>query len=334
MDFEEIGTILRNERERQGLSIEVVMDATKISKSNILAIENGDKTGLPHPVYAKGFVKSYARYLGLDAEELSMVVDREYKDHTNMPREHGYEVAPLAERAFQDHDGGEGRKRRSGLPIFFLIIILAAVAGGAFLLTQKKESTPVAPAATSEKTEAPATIPPASEVSPGAIVDQNDQAGETPSAVEEGSSKEKTPDGAATEPKAETPPSPPPAKTAAKPKADAAEKAADAVAFGKNAEDSSKTAVEEEQEKQKYEHILVIRAVTAKGCWVGVWKNDEVQMARDFVLKNGEPLRLMFNYPRRIRIGNVAGVTVTYNGAPYELDPAKGNIQTLTFGAE
>jgi len=40
----------------------------------------------------------------------------------------------------------------------------------------------------------------------------------------------------------------------------------------------------------------------------------------------------MFNSPRRIRIGNVAGVTMTYNGKPYALDSSQGNIQTLTFG--
>ena len=58
-------------------------------------------------------------------------------------------------------------------------------------------------------------------------------------------------------------------------------------------------------------------------------------MARDFgVLKQGEPLRLMFNHARRIRIGNASGVTVSYNGQPYPLDLKRGNIQTLTFGLE
>ncbi len=87
-------------------------------------------------------------------------------------------------------------------------------------------------------------------------------------------------------------------------------------------------------EKQKYDHILIIRATTEKGCWVGVWKEGEAKMARDFVFKQGEPLRLMFNYARRIRIGNASGVVVSYNGKPYPLDLTHGNIQTLRFGSE
>lgn len=84
--------------------------------------------------------------------------------------------------------------------------------------------------------------------------------------------------------------------------------------------------------KQQYDHVLIIRAISDKGCWIGVWRGNETAMARDFVLKQGEPLRLMFNNPRRIRIGNASGVSVTYNGKPYSLDAAKGNIQTLKFG--
>ncbi|MDD3313088.1 helix-turn-helix domain-containing protein [Pseudodesulfovibrio sp.] len=339
MDFEEVGSILRNERERKGLSIEVVMEATKISKTNILAMESGDKSGLPHPVYAKGFVKSYARYLGLDGDDLCMVVDREYQDHTNMPREHGYEVAPLAEKAFHDHEGGEGRKRRSGLPLFLVIVILAALAGSIFFLAQRKDADKaVTPAATSEKTQAPAAAAPAAapDAAPASEAAPAGEPGEPAAGQPAASQSSADLPGAAAQ--AETapaepaiaPPVPPPARQ----EAAARDKAADLVTVGRKDEDAAKASAEEEQAKQKYDHILVIRATTEKGCWIGVWKGDEVQMTRDFVLKEGEPLRLMFNYPRRIRIGNVAGVSVSYNGKPYSLDQKKGNIQTLTFGAE
>jgi len=332
MDFEELGSILRSERERKGLSIEVVMEATKISKTNILAMESGDKSGLPHPVYAKGFVKSYARYLGLDADDLCMVVDREYQDHTNIPREHGYEVAPLAEKAFHDHESGE-RKRRSGLPLFLVIVFLAALAGAIFFLAQRKDADkPVTPAATSEKTEAPAAALPDSAPAPESapVTEPGQPAADQPAGQSSADQPGVAPAPANAAPgAAETaPPVPPPAKKAAK------DKAADMVTVGRKDEDAAKASAEEEQAKQKYDHILVIRATTTKGCWIGVWKGDEVQMTRDFVLKEGEPLRLMFNYARRIRIGNVAGVSVSYNGKPYPLDQAKGNIQTLTFGAE
>jgi cytoskeleton protein RodZ len=70
MELHEIGTLLRRERQKQGLSLEEVGEKTKISHRIISAIENGEEGRLPHPVYAKGFVKSYAGLLGLDPEQL------------------------------------------------------------------------------------------------------------------------------------------------------------------------------------------------------------------------------------------------------------------------
>ncbi|MFW6415082.1 MAG: helix-turn-helix domain-containing protein [Thermodesulfobacteriota bacterium] len=70
MDTREIGEVLRNERINQGLSLDDVHDKTKISPYVLQNIEEGILDYLPHPVYVKGFIKSYANVLGLDAEEL------------------------------------------------------------------------------------------------------------------------------------------------------------------------------------------------------------------------------------------------------------------------
>lgn len=84
---------------KKGLSIEVVMEATKISRINVLALESGDRSALPHPVYTKGFVKSYARFLGLDSDELSMAVDREFQEEAEEAEE-VEEVVPMARQPF------------------------------------------------------------------------------------------------------------------------------------------------------------------------------------------------------------------------------------------
>lgn len=319
MNFEELGLTLQREREKQGLSIEVVMEATKISRTNLVAMEGGDRSALPHPVYAKGFVRSYARYLGLDADELCMVVDREFQDQSEDVADHGYEVSPAAEKAFQEKEGPEGRKKKKrAWPLLLLLVVVIGIAAFVFLglkgkdVSVKTQSGPIA-----EQTEAaPAASDEAqkpSEVSEEAEADAPGQAaGETDSQASDGKEAEKA---------VETAPATPPA-----------EKKAEPVVVPDEADQAEKTA--DQPEKQKYDHILIIRATTEKGCWVGVWKEDETKMARDFVLKEGEPLRLMFNLPRRVRIGNASGVTVSYNGKPYPLDLKRGNIQTLTFGFE
>lgn len=78
MDLIEIGSILREGRERLGLSVETVEERTKIAPNVILALEEGNRDRFPHPVYARGFVRSYALLLGLDAVELCAHFSREY----------------------------------------------------------------------------------------------------------------------------------------------------------------------------------------------------------------------------------------------------------------
>src|SRR6476619_3122331 len=64
------GEELRREREIRGISIKEISDATKISKRFLDAIERNDHKTLPAPVFTRGFVREYARYLGLNIEEM------------------------------------------------------------------------------------------------------------------------------------------------------------------------------------------------------------------------------------------------------------------------
>jgi len=63
-----IGDLLARERQKRGLSLEVVAAATRIRVGHLAAIERGDLDALPGPVYARGYVRSYAAYLGLSAQ--------------------------------------------------------------------------------------------------------------------------------------------------------------------------------------------------------------------------------------------------------------------------
>ncbi len=64
------GEELRREREIRGISLKEIADATKISKRFLEAIERNDHKTLPAPVFTRGFVREYARYLGLNAEDM------------------------------------------------------------------------------------------------------------------------------------------------------------------------------------------------------------------------------------------------------------------------
>lgn len=65
-----IGERLRNAREARGLSLDEIEAATRIRRRYLEALENEAFDQLPGGAYAKGFLRNYASYLGLPAEDL------------------------------------------------------------------------------------------------------------------------------------------------------------------------------------------------------------------------------------------------------------------------
>lgn len=65
-----VGEVLQDARERKGVDLHRAERDTKIRAKHLAALESGDYSELPGPVYARGFLRNYATYLGLDAEEV------------------------------------------------------------------------------------------------------------------------------------------------------------------------------------------------------------------------------------------------------------------------
>jgi hypothetical protein len=63
--FRDFGALLARERRARGLSLERVAAATRIRVTHLDAIERGDPAALPGEVYARGYVRTYADYLGM-----------------------------------------------------------------------------------------------------------------------------------------------------------------------------------------------------------------------------------------------------------------------------
>jgi len=66
-----IGEILREARERKDVTFDDVYNATKIKKRYLQAMELEEWGRLPGRVYAKGFLRTYARFLDLDEQSMS-----------------------------------------------------------------------------------------------------------------------------------------------------------------------------------------------------------------------------------------------------------------------
>ena len=66
-----VGERLRIAREAQGLTLDEIAASTRVPKRHLQTIERGSYDGLPAPTYSAGFIKIWARQLGLDGQALA-----------------------------------------------------------------------------------------------------------------------------------------------------------------------------------------------------------------------------------------------------------------------
>jgi cytoskeleton protein RodZ len=64
------GDYLKREREMRGVPLDEISAATRISIRFLQAIENEELSKLPGGIFTRSFVRTYARYLGLDEEQV------------------------------------------------------------------------------------------------------------------------------------------------------------------------------------------------------------------------------------------------------------------------
>lgn len=70
------GEHLRRGREEQGISVAEIANELKLSESLIQALEADDASSLPAAAFVRGYLRSYARLLGLDAARLVEAYER------------------------------------------------------------------------------------------------------------------------------------------------------------------------------------------------------------------------------------------------------------------
>ena len=64
------GEELRRERELRDISLKEIAEATKISMRFLKALEKDDFDTLPGGIFNRGFIRAYARFIGIDGEEM------------------------------------------------------------------------------------------------------------------------------------------------------------------------------------------------------------------------------------------------------------------------
>ena len=141
-----IGETLRAARLSKGVSLDQAAAATRIRRSALQALEAEDFDALPAPVYTRGFLLNYARYLGLYAAEIVEEYDRQQRARASLSPA----PAPEAERP----------RSSSRLGVKLLVSLLLMVAIGVILNFLYQEFLSAGPA--------PAPAPPPREATPTA----------------------------------------------------------------------------------------------------------------------------------------------------------------------
>jgi len=117
-----IGEMLRSRRKEVNMSLKDVENATSIRTGYLQAIEDGQMEKLISPIYAQGFVKQYAIFLGLDGERLVADGAEIFKKPIN--QDFAYGIGTLEPRG----NPGHGVKWVPGsvwIVAFFLLMVIA-----------------------------------------------------------------------------------------------------------------------------------------------------------------------------------------------------------------
>ena len=139
MTRDDIGPYMKGVREYFALSQQDVSERLHIRHRYIQAIETGQLDQMPGKAYAKGYVHTYAEFLGLDADQVVEI---------------SFGAEPVREQQAHFVPATARQKKRAGNPAAWRSLAILGVVGGVFLLgvvqffSASDDAPPAAPAVT------------------------------------------------------------------------------------------------------------------------------------------------------------------------------------------
>jgi cytoskeletal protein RodZ len=155
-DIEHFGISLRRARQDRALTLGEISSSTKVPRSALELIEEGRLEGLPADVFVRGFIRSYARAVGVSELEPLAQFDRALRARSEAERaESALPVVDpaIAGIAHEDAEEASASRRGLGLAVFVIILLLIATITLSLLLRRPPPSgeglSELAPAPTS-----------------------------------------------------------------------------------------------------------------------------------------------------------------------------------------
>ncbi len=124
-----IGASLRRERELRGMSVEEVARATRIPLASVERLEADRFDDLPGEVFVRGFLRAYARAVGVDGDEVLAL----YGAARRVPY-----VAPVPVNPMTTPREG----RRVGIAVAFVLLLVLCTMALSFVLRPRGRDLP------------------------------------------------------------------------------------------------------------------------------------------------------------------------------------------------
>jgi cytoskeletal protein RodZ len=286
------GEYLRREREMRGVSLEEISTATKISIRFLQAIENEELSKLPGGIFTRSFVRTYARYLGLDEERV--LAD------CQLAGQHKPEVDIRRITANRARPNGAASRTR----IIALLMAGVLLASGYALFRHSRrvmEQQSSTPMVTAPSTTAPGTNPPptAAPVQPSTPVQPENNPSLSPTSASPTA-------GAATVPGTLQGGPPSPGAKANPPNQSVTSEATSAVAAHTD---------------------LVLQVAAAERVWVAVDADGKTVLQKVLNANEVENLKALDSFD--VTIGNAQGVVLTLNGETLKPLGRRGEVKSI-----
>ena len=299
MTLEDLGAALREEREKRGLHIEDIAKRLKISVRLLRALEDADMESLPHSAYTRGFIRSYAGYLGMSAEEINDAVNAlpERSNEPLVPQPIYYEEASNSGKA--------------GWRIALALLLMLGIALGGYAVWRSgvldvlpwQERLWADPAPVDE---------PQREQSP-VVADSGDAhpvSAQAPSASREAPST-----GGNARKSRSASPGAASSETGPTPKNDA-----------ENSPAAAKPSPPPVRETPGGHKVII---VATEECWIH--SNADESDTRQFSLRKSDTFALTFTKKLKLKLGNAGGVRIRYNGQELPQAGRSGQVVTLVL---
>jgi Uncharacterized protein conserved in bacteria len=293
------GERMRREREMRGVSLEEISDSTKIGTRSLKAIEDNEFQKLPGGIFNKGFVRAYAKFLGLDQDETVADFDAAWKEH-QLATGQSIELALPVEEPPQEP------ARAPWALLISALVLLAAIVGLGWFFVVKNHSagTTNSPAAAKTALQ-PSNVQrvdtqPTSASNAGVLTDSR----ESPQLTSQSkSNRDSSPDTGKSKPSAHD------GKAETALPSDSSPPGAIAV--------------------QSVASPIQLKVVAHENSWYSL-SADGKDLGQGF-LSADKSRNVHAQKEVRLKLGNAGGVDISFNGKPVNLDGEPNQVRELTF---